>query len=40
MPETCENQHDLVNSSIYNARQTSEIYQVLPNSMGFKARFK
>ena len=30
MPETCENWFTLVNSSIYYARQTREIYQVLP----------
>ena len=29
MPETCENWLGLVNSCVYNSRQTREIYQVL-----------
>ena len=36
MPEACENWLDLVNSCIYYARQTFEIYQVLPDSVDFK----
>ena len=28
--ETCENWHSLVNSWVYYARKTREIYQVLP----------
>ena len=38
MPETCENWPGLVNSHIYYAHQTHEIYQVLPYSTDFKAR--
>ena len=38
MPETCENSLSLVNSCIYYAYQTSEIYQVLPYSVDFKVR--
>ena len=30
MTETCEKWLDLVNNSVYYARQTREIYQVLP----------
>ena len=30
MPETCDNWLGLVKSCIYDARQTCEIYQVLP----------
>ena len=37
MPEICENWLSLVNSCIYNACQTHEIYQVLPYSVDFKA---
>ena len=37
MPETNENWLGLVNNYIYYACQTSEIYQVLPNSVDFKA---
>ena len=37
MPETCENWFDLVNSCIYYARQTREIYLALPYSMDSKA---
>ena len=37
MPETCENWPGLVNSCIYYAHQTHEIYQVLPSSVDFKA---
>ena len=37
MPETCENWLGLVNSCVYYAHQTREIYQVLPYSMDFKA---
>ena len=37
MPEACENWPGLVNSSIYYASQTHEIYQVLPYSVNFKA---
>ena len=37
MPETCENWFDLVNSCVYYAHQTFEIYQVLPCSVDFKA---
>ena len=36
MPETCENWLGLVNSRVYNARQTREIYLVLPFSVDFK----
>ena len=36
MPETCENWLGLVNNCIYYARQTHEIYQVLPQ-VYFKA---
>ena len=37
MPKTCENWLGLVNSCIYYAHQTPEIYQVLPYSVDFKA---
>ena len=37
MPGTCENWLSLVNSCVYSARQTREIYQVLPYSVDFKA---
>ena len=37
MPETCENWLGHVNSRIYYARQTCEIYQVLPYLVDFKA---
>ena len=37
MSETCENRPDLVNSCVYYARQTREIYQVLPYSVDLKA---
>ena len=37
MPETCENRIDPVNSCVYYARQTREIYQVLPYSVDLKA---
>ena len=37
MPETCENVLGLVHSWIHNASQTSEIYQVQPYSVNFKA---
>ena len=37
MPETCENWLGLVNSRVYYAHQTHEIYQVLPYSVDFKA---
>ena len=37
MPETCENLRGLVKSCVYYDRQSSEIYQVLPYSMDFKA---
>ena len=37
MPETCENWPSLVNSGIYFAHQTRDIYQVLPYSVDFKA---
>ena len=37
MPETCENSLGLVNNCIYCAHQICEIYQVLPNSVDFKA---
>ena len=36
MPKTCENWLGLVNSYVYCARQTHEIYQVLPYSVDFK----
>ena len=36
MPQTCENWLCLVKCYIYNACQTHEIYQVLPNSVDFK----
>ena len=37
MPETCENGSGLVNGCSYHARQTREIYQVLPYSVDLKA---
>ena len=37
MPETCENWLSLVKSCIYFARQTHEIYQVLPYLVHFEA---
>ena len=37
MSETCENWPSFVNSYIYYAHQTREIYQVLPYSLDFKA---
>ena len=37
MSETFENWLGLVKSCIYYARQTHEIYQVLPYSVDFKA---
>ena len=37
MPKTCENCLGLVSIFIYYARQTHEIYQVLPYSVDFKA---
>ena len=37
MPETSENWFGPVNSCIYYACQTPEIYQVLPYSVDFKA---
>ena len=37
MPETCENWLSLVNSCIYYAHQTGEIYQLLHYSVDFKA---
>ena len=37
MPDTCENWPGPVNSSVYYAHQTREIYQVLPHSLDFKA---
>ena len=37
MPEACENWLGLVNSCIYYARQTRDIYHVLPYSVDFKA---
>ena len=37
MSETCENWLGFVNSCIYYACQTHEIYQVLPYSLDFKA---
>ena len=36
-PETCGNWLGLVNRSVYCARQTRDIYQVLPYSLDFKA---
>ena len=33
MPETCENLPGLLNNGVYFARQTCEIYQVLPYMM-------
>ena len=38
MPDTCENWLGLVNSCVYYAHQTHEIYQILPYSVDFKAR--
>ena len=35
MPETCEISLGLLNSSAYYARQTREIYQILPYSLDF-----
>ena len=37
LPNTCENWLSLVNSCVYYACQTCEIYQVLPYSVNFKA---
>ena len=37
MPETCENWLGLVNSYIDYAHQTHKIYQVMSNSLDFKA---
>ena len=37
MPETCESWLSLVNSCVYYALKTHEIYQVLPYSVDFKA---
>ena len=37
MPETCANWRGLVNSCVYAAHQTREIYQVLPYSVNLKA---
>ena len=37
IPKTCENWLGLVNSYIYYACQTCEMYQVLPYSLDFKA---
>ena len=37
MPETCEIWLSLVNSCLYYARQTGEIYRVLSCSVDFKA---
>ena len=37
MPEICENWFGFVNSCIYCARQTHEIYLILPGSVDFKA---
>ena len=37
MPETCEYWLGFVNSSIYYAQQTHEIYQALPYSVDYKA---
>ena len=36
MSETCDNWLDLENSCVYYARQTREIYQILPYSMDFE----
>ena len=36
MSETCDNWFGFVNSYVYYACQTREIYQVLPYSMDFK----
>ena len=37
MPDVCENWLSLVNSYVYYARQTCEIYQVLSYSVEFKS---
>ena len=37
MPKTCEDLPSLVNSCVYYACQTCEIYQILPYSVDFKA---
>ena len=37
MPENCENWLGVVNGDVYCAHQTREIYQVLPQSVDFKA---
>ena len=37
MPKTFENWLGFVNSYIYHARQTHEVYQVLPYAVDFKA---
>ena len=40
MPETCENWLGLVNSCVYYAFQTHEIYPVQPYTADFKASFE
>ena len=37
MAKNCENWPGLVNSCVYYAQKTHEIYQVLPYSVDFKA---
>ena len=37
MQKTCENWLGHVNSCVYYARQTREIYQLLPYSVDFKS---
>ena len=37
VPETCENWLGLVNSCVYHACQTHEIYEILPYWVDFKA---
>ena len=37
MPKTCENWLGLVNSCVYYAHQTHDIYKVLTYSVDFKA---
>ena len=40
MPETCENWVRPFNSGIFYARQTHEIYHILPYSVDFKVELQ
>ena len=40
MPETCEHLLAIVNSCVYYARQTHDIYQVPPYLVDFKASWE